>query len=214
MKIVLLGAPGSGKGTQAKFIAEHFGIPHISTGDMLRAERDSGSELGKFIKMLIDDGNFVPDELIISLIERRILEKDCVNGFILDGFPRTKVQAEKMKEMGIPVDKAIEIDVPFDLIVERITGRLTHEASGRSYHIRYNPPKIAGLDDVTGEALIQRADDTAEVVVPRLDTYKEKTLPVVEFYKNEARLGNCDFIHVEGVGDFKEITQRIFDAIK
>lgn len=214
MKIILLGAPGSGKGTQAKFIAEHFGIPHISTGDMLRAERDSGSELGKFIKMLIDDGNFVPDELIISLIERRILEKDCVNGFILDGFPRTKVQAEKMKEMGIPVDKAIEIDVPFDLIVERITGRLTHEASGRSYHIRYNPPKIAGLDDLTGEALIQRADDTAEVVVPRLDTYKEKTLPVVEFYKNEARLGNCDFIHVEGVGDLKEITQRIFDAIK
>lgn len=214
MKIVLLGAPGSGKGTQAKFIAEHFSIPHISTGDMLRAERDSGSELGKFIKMLIDDGNFVPDELIISLIERRILEKDCVNGFILDGFPRTKVQAEKMKEMGIPVDKAIEIDVPFDLIVERITGRLTHEASGRSYHIRYNPPKIAGLDDMTGEALIQRADDTAEVVVPRLDTYKEKTLPVVEFYKNEARLGNCDFIHVEGVGDLKEITQRIFDAIK
>lgn len=214
MKIVLLGAPGSGKGTQAKFIAEHFDIPHISTGDMLRAERDSGSELGKFIKMLIDDGNFVPDELIISLIERRILEKDCVNGFILDGFPRTKVQAEKMKEMGIPVDKAIEIDVPFDLIVERITGRLTHEASGRTYHIRYNPPKVAGLDDVTGEALIQRADDTAEVVVPRLDTYKEKTLPVVEFYKNEARLGNCDFIHVEGVGDLKEITQRIFDAIK
>lgn len=214
MKIVLLGAPGSGKGTQAKFIAEQFGIPHISTGDMLRAERDSGSELGKFIKMLIDDGNFVPDDLIISLIERRILEKDCVNGFILDGFPRTKPQAEKMKDMGIPVDKVIEIDVPFDLIVERITGRLTHESSGRSYHIRYNPPKKEGIDDVTGEPLIQRADDTAEVVVPRLETYKEKTLPVVAFYKHEAKLGNCDFIHVEGVGDLKEITQRIFDAIK
>lgn len=214
MKIVLVGAPGSGKGTQAKFISEKFNIPHISTGDMLRAEKESGSDRGNLIKSLIDNGQFVSDEMIIGIIEDRIKNDDCKNGFILDGFPRTHSQAVKMADMGIDVDHVIEIVVPFELIVERITGRLVHEPSGRSYHVKYNPPKVEGVDDITGEALIQRLDDTAEVVVPRLKTYKEKTLPVVEFYKIEASKNLVKFSSINGVGELAKITENVISSLQ
>jgi adenylate kinase len=213
MKVVLLGAPGSGKGTQAKFISEKFSIPHISTGDMLRLEKESGTERGDLIKSLIDNGQFVSDEMIISIIEDRIAQPDCKNGFILDGFPRTHVQALKMTSMGINVDYVIEIRVPFDLIVERITGRLVHEESGRVYHNIFNKPKVAGLDDVTGEPLIQRKDDTAEVILPRLSVYAEKTMPVVEYYRAEGEAGRINFISIDGVGELSVITQSVFDAL-
>jgi len=214
MKVVLLGAPGSGKGTQAKFISEKFGIPHISTGDMLRLEKESGSERGKLIAELIDNGQFVSDEMIISIIEDRIAEPDCKNGFILDGFPRTHAQALKMTSMGIEVDNVIEIRVPFDLIVERITGRLVHEPSGRVYHKIFNKPTVEWLDDVTGDTLIQRKDDTAEVILPRLSTYAEKTMPVVEYYAQEGRKGRINFSSIDGVGDLKTITTSVFEALR
>lgn len=213
MKVVLLGAPGSGKGTQAKFISEKFSIPHISTGDMLRLEKESGTERGDLIKSLIDNGQFVSDEMIISIIEDRISQPDCKNGFILDGFPRTHIQALKMTSMGINVDYVIEIRVPFDLIVERITGRLVHEESGRVYHKIFNKPKVAGIDDVTGEPLIQRKDDTSEVILPRLSTYAEKTMPVVEYYRAEGESGRIKFISIDGVGELGVITQSVFDAL-
>ena len=213
MKAVLLGAPGSGKGTQAKFISEKFSIPHISTGDMLRLEKESGTERGDLIKSLIDNGQFVSDEMIISIIEDRISQPDCKNGFILDGFPRTHIQALKMTSMGINVDYVIEIRVPFDLIVERITGRLVHEESGRVYHKIFNKPKVAGIDDVTGEPLIQRKDDTSEVILPRLSTYAEKTMPVVEYYRAEGESGRIKCISIDGVGELGVITQAVFDAL-
>lgn len=214
MRVVLLGAPGSGKGTQAKFISEKFGIPHISTGDMLRLEKESGSERGKLIASLIDNGQFVSDEMIISIIEDRIAEQDCRNGFILDGFPRTHAQALKMTSMGIEVDHVIEIRVPFDLIVERITGRLVHEPSGRVYHKIFNKPMVEWFDDLTGEALIQRKDDTAEVILPRLSTYAEKTMPVVEYYAKEGQKGRINFSSIDGVGDLKMITTSVFEALR
>ena len=213
MKIVLLGAPGSGKGTQAKFISEKFGIPHISTGDMLRLEKESGSERGLLIASLIDNGQFVSDEMIIEMIEDRIAQADCQNGFILDGFPRTHAQAFKLNKMGIHVDHVIEIRVPFDLIVERITGRLVHEPSGRVYHKIFNKPKVDGLDDETGEPLIQRKDDTAEVILPRLSTYAEKTMPVVEYYAQEGKEGRINFSSIDGVGELRVITQSVFEAL-
>lgn len=214
MKVVLLGAPGSGKGTQAKFISEKFSIPHISTGDMLRLEKESGTERGDLIKSLIDNGQFVSDEMIISIIEDRITQPDCKNGFILDGFPRTHVQALKMTSMGIHVDHVIEIRVPFDLIVERITGRLVHEPSGRVYHKIFNKPKVEWLDDETGEALIQRKDDTAEVILPRLSTYAEKTMPVVEYYAKEGKEGRINFSSIDGVGELSVITQSVLEALR
>lgn len=214
MKIILLGAPGSGKGTQAKFISNHFSIPHISTGDMLRAERESGSERGKIIKSLIDNGQFVSDEMIIEIIEDRIKQEDCVNGFILDGFPRTYNQAVKMNEMNVSVDCVLEFVVPFELIMERIVGRIVHESSGRSYHEKFNPPKVAGIDDITGEPLSKRPDDTAEVVQPRLNTYQEKTMPVVKFYKELSDKGLVKFVSVSGVGDLNMITKNVIEAIK
>ncbi len=214
MKIILLGAPGSGKGTQAKFISEHFSIPHISTGDMLRAERERGSERGKIIKSLIDNGQFVSDEMIIEIIEDRIKQEDCVNGFILDGFPRTYNQAVKMNEMNVSVDCVLEFVVPFELIMERIVGRIVHESSGRSYHEKFNPPKVAGIDDITGEPLSKRPDDTAEVVQPRLNTYQEKTMPVVKFYKELSDKCLVKFVSVSGVGDLNMITKNVIEAIK
>ncbi len=214
MKIILLGAPGSGKGTQAKFISNHFSIPHISTGDMLRAERESGSERGKIIKSLIDNGQFVSDEMIIEIIEDRIKQEDCVNGFILDGFPRTYNQAVKMAEMNVSVDCVLEFVVPFELIMERIVGRIVHESSGRSYHEKFNPPKVAGIDDITGEPLIKRPDDTAEVVQPRLNTYQEKTMPVVKFYKEFSDKGILKFVSVSGVGELNTITKNVISSIE
>lgn len=213
MKIVLIGAPGSGKGTQAQFIAERFNIPHISTGDMLRIEKESGTARGKLIKSLIDNGQFVSDEMIISIIEDRIAQDDCSHGFILDGFPRTYAQARQMKELGIYVDYVIEIRVPFDLIVERITGRLVHEESGRVYHKIFKKPLVDGLDDFTGDKLVQRKDDTAEVIIPRLSTYAEKTMPVVEHYRKEGELGRVRFISIDGVGEPATITQSILSEL-
>ncbi len=214
MRIIIIGAPGSGKGTQAKIISENLRIPHISTGDMLRIERDSGSSRGNIIKSLIDNGKFVPDEMIISIIEDRIKQEDCNNGFILDGFPRTTVQAAKMVELGIKIDYVIELAVPFSLIVERITGRLVHEKSGRSYHIKYNPPKNSGLDDLTNEPLIQRTDDTEDVIIPRLKTYEEKTLPVVNYYKEKSKDGSIVFLSVDAVGDLDFVSDKILTAFK
>jgi adenylate kinase len=213
MKIVLIGAPGSGKGTQAHTISSHFNIPHISTGDMLRQEKESGTQRGNLIKSLIDNGQFVSDEMIIAIIEDRISKDDCTHGFILDGFPRTYEQALKMKSIGIHADYVVEICVPFDLIVERITGRLVHEESGRVYHKIFKKPLNDGLDDVTGEPLVQRKDDTAEVIIPRLSTYAEKTMPVVEYYRQEGAAGHINFVSIEGVGDPSAITQSILSAL-
>jgi len=214
MKIILVGAPGSGKGTQAKFISQKLNVPHISTGDMLREEKDSGSERGNLIKSLIDNGQFVSDELIISIVEHRIAQSDCANGFILDGFPRTLNQATKMIEMGITIDHVIEIFVPFDLIIERITGRLMHTQSGRVYHTVFNKPKVAGLDDITGESLTQRSDDTVEFVTERLKDYEKKTLPVVNFYQELAlSKNNFKFSRIDGFGTLDEITAHVYNSL-
>lgn len=214
MNIILVGAPGSGKGTQAKTLASHYQIPHISTGDMLRDEQESGSELGLHIKSLIDGGNFVSDELIIRLVKERIAKPDCANGFILDGFPRTLKQAQVMQEEGIEVDHVVELVVPFQLIVTRITGRLVHKASGRVYHKTFNKPAVEWKDDVTGEDLYVREDDKEEIVLERLSTYQAKTQPVLDFYKELAeRTGSVRYHTVDGVGDVDEIPNRIYNAI-
>ncbi|MGL5781108.1 MAG: adenylate kinase, partial [Plesiomonas shigelloides] len=190
MRIILLGAPGAGKGTQAQFIMEKYGIPQISTGDMLRAAVKAGTELGLQAKAIMDAGQLVTDELIISLVKERIAQEDCCNGFLLDGFPRTIPQADAMKEAGIDVDFVLEFDVPDQVIVERMSGRRVHPASGRVYHVVYNPPKVEGKDDVTGEDLIIRADDEAETVRKRLAIYHEQTEPLVAYYTKEADAGN------------------------
>ncbi|MGL5791566.1 MAG: adenylate kinase, partial [Plesiomonas shigelloides] len=193
MRIILLGAPGAGKGTQAQFIMEKYGIPQISTGDMLRAAVKAGTELGLQAKAIMDAGQLVTDELIISLVKERIAQEDCRNGFLLDGFPRTIPQADAMKEAGIDVDFVLEFDVPDQVIVERMSGRRVHPASGRVYHVVYNPPKVEGKDDVTGEDLIIRADDEAETVRKRLAIYHEQTEPLVAYYTKEADAGNTRY---------------------
>lgn len=214
MKIILVGAPGSGKGTQAKTLADHYQIPHISTGDMLREEQESGSELGLYIKSLIDGGNFVSDELIIGLVKERIAKPDCVNGFILDGFPRTLKQAQVMQEEGIEVDHVVELMVPFQLIVTRITGRLVHKSSGRVYHKLFNKPLVEWKDDITGEDLYAREDDKEEIVIERLSTYQAKTKPVLDFYKELAdKTGSVRYHTIDGVGDVDEIPKRIYSAL-
>ncbi|MGN6667786.1 MAG: adenylate kinase, partial [Trinickia sp.] len=175
MRLILLGAPGAGKGTQANYIKEQFGIPQISTGDMLRAAVKAGSPLGVEAKRFMDAGELVPDTLIINLVKERLLEADCKNGYLFDGFPRTLPQAEAMKQAGVAIDYVLEIDVPFDEIIVRMSGRRTHPQSGRTYHVKFNPPKIEGKDDVTGEPLIQREDDKEETVKKRLDVYVSQT---------------------------------------
>ncbi|MFZ9615735.1 MAG: adenylate kinase [Fluviibacter sp.] len=217
MKLILLGAPGAGKGTQAKFICEKFGIPQISTGDMLRAQVKAGTPLGMEAKKHMDSGGLVPDAVIIGMVKERLKEADCKNGYLFDGFPRTIPQAEAMKEAGVPLDIVLEIDVPDQDIIDRMAGRRVHLASGRTYHITYNPPKVAGKDDVTGEDLIQRDDDKEETVRHRLDIYHSQTKPLVTFYTNWKNAGDANAPKVEkvaGVGSVDEITSRVLGALK
>src|SRR3982751_6238356 len=181
MRLILLGAPGAGKGTQAAYLCQRFGIPQISTGDMLRAAVKAGTPLGVAAKKVMDSGALVSDDIIIGLVKARITQADCANGFLFDGFPRTIPQADAMKNAGVKLDYVLEIDVPDDVIVERMSGRRVHVASGRTYHLQFNPPKVAGRDDVTGEALIQRVDDQEDTVLKRLDVYARQTRPLVEY---------------------------------
>ena len=217
MKLILLGAPGAGKGTQAKFICEKFGIPQISTGDMLRAQVKAGTPLGLEAKKHMDSGGLVPDAVIIGMVKERLKEDDCKNGYLFDGFPRTIPQAEAMKEAGVPLDVVLEIDVPDQDIIDRMAGRRVHLASGRTYHIKYNPPKVAGKDDVTGEDLIQRDDDKEETVRKRLEIYHSQTKPLVTFYTAWKNAGDAKAPKVEkvaGVGSVDEITARVLGALK
>ncbi|MBT1065639.1 adenylate kinase [Bowmanella sp. Y26] len=209
MRIILLGAPGAGKGTQAQFLMGKFGIPQISTGDMLRAAISAGTELGLAAKKVMDEGKLVSDELIIGLVKERIAQPDCQNGFLLDGFPRTIPQADAMKENGVDVDHVIEFDVADDIIVERMAGRRVHPASGRVYHVTYNPPKVEGKDDVTGEDLVIRADDEEETVRKRLGIYHEQTKPLVDYYSNEAASGRCAYHKVDGTKPVEQVSQEL-----
>lgn len=212
MKLILLGAPGAGKGTQAQFICAQFGIVQISTGDMLRASVKAGTTLGLEAKAVMDKGQLVSDDLIINLVKERIAEQDCAKGFLFDGFPRTIPQADALKEAGINLDFVLEIKVDESEIVKRIVGRRSHPASGRVYHIDYNPPKIAGKDDVTGEDLIQRDDDKEETVKDRLKAYREQTAPLIDYYKKYAQEEAHKaptYISVDGMGDVKAISQEI-----
>ncbi|MEO8805549.1 MAG: adenylate kinase [Burkholderiaceae bacterium] len=216
MRLILLGAPGAGKGTQATFICKRFGIPQISTGDMLRAAVKAGTELGLAAKKVMDSGGLVSDDIIIGLVKERITQADCANGFLFDGFPRTIVQADAMKAAGVKLDLVLEIDVPDEAIIERMSGRRVHVASGRSYHIKFNPPKVAGKDDVTGEDLILRVDDAEETVRNRLAVYKSQTRPLVEYYSKWADSGTPDaprYRKIIGTGSVDEITARALAAL-
>tara|TARA_B100001248_G_scaffold215462_1_gene170225 strand:- start:137 stop:781 length:645 start_codon:yes stop_codon:yes gene_type:complete len=214
MQIILLGAPGAGKGTQAKFISDHLNIPQISTGDMLRASVSKGTELGLKAKVLMEKGELVPDDLILDLVKDRISEKDCANGFLFDGFPRTLDQANALKDKGIKIDCVIEIMVDDDEIIQRMSGRRVHTASGRTYHIKYNPPKQENIDDETGEPLIQRPDDNEETVRKRLAIYHDQTSPLVDFYKKSSLVQNGNrYIEVNGVGDISTIQEQIKKAL-
>lgn len=215
MRIILLGAPGAGKGTQAQFITERFGIPQISTGDMLRAARKAGSDLGKEADRYMSAGELVPDALIIALVKERISEADCANGFLFDGFPRTIPQAEAMEEAGVGIDHVIEIDVADEEIVKRMSGRRVHEGSGRVYHVEFNPPQQEGLDDVTGEPLVQRTDDEEETVRKRLEIYHEQTRPLVDFYQRLASSKSSVACHkIPGVGSMEDIRAQIMAALE
>jgi adenylate kinase len=216
MRIILLGGPGAGKGTQATFIKEKYGIPQISTGDMLRAAVKAGTELGVAAKKIMDAGGLVSDEIIIGLVKDRILEADCAKGFLFDGFPRTIPQADAMKAAGVPIDYVVEIDVPDEEIVKRMSGRRAHLASGRTYHVIFNPPKVEGKDDVTGEDLIQRDDDKEETVKKRLDIYHAQTEPLVKYYSDWSASGvagapKC--VKVSGIGKVDGIRDAIFAAL-
>lgn len=216
MRAILLGGPGAGKGTQAGFIKEKFQIPQISTGDMLRAHVKSGSALGVAAKKIMDEGGLVSDDIIMGMVKERILDDDCKNGFLFDGFPRTIPQAEALKAAGVPIDAVIEIDVPDEEIIKRMSGRRVHLASGRTYHIVFNPPKEAGKDNETGEALIQRDDDQEETVRARLKVYHEQTKPLVGFYTKQAESGeeNAPKYHkIAGVGGVEAIKKAIFNAL-
>ena len=217
MRLILLGAPGAGKGTQATFICEQFGIPQISTGDMLRAAVKAGTPLGIEAKKVMDAGGLVSDDIIIGLVKERITQADCAKGFLFDGFPRTIPQAEAMKDAGVKLDFVLEIDVPFDAIIERMSGRRAHVASGRTYHVKFNPPKVDGIDDVTGEPLIQRDDDKEETVRTRLDVYSQQTRPLVDYYENWANAAPGvapAYRAISGMGSVDEITARVFEALK
>lgn len=216
MRLILLGGPGAGKGTQANFIKERYGIPQISTGDMLRAAVKAGTELGKQAKKVMDTGGLVSDDIIIGLVKERIKEPDCQKGFLFDGFPRTIPQADAMKNAGVPIDAVVDIDVPDEEIIKRMSGRRVHLASGRTYHLIFNPPKTEGKDDVTGEDLIQRDDDKEETVRKRLDIYHSQTEPLVEYYKtwkSSGDKGAPKYIRIEGVGKVEEIRDQAFEAL-
>jgi adenylate kinase len=216
MRLILLGPPGAGKGTQAGFIKERFGIPQISTGDMLRAAVKAGTPLGLAAKKVMDAGQLVSDDIIIGLVKERLKEPDCANGYLFDGFPRTIPQADAMKSAGVRVDVVLEIAVPDADIIDRMSGRRVHAASGRTYHVRFNPPKVAGADDVTGEPLIQRDDDREDVVKKRLEVYHAQTSVLVGYYSKWAANGDAGaprYAKVSGVGPVDEIKQRVFDAL-
>ncbi|MBC8055150.1 MAG: adenylate kinase [Rhizobiales bacterium] len=216
MRLILLGAPGAGKGTQAKFICKKFGIPQISTGDMLRAAVKAGSDMGVAAKKVMDAGGLVSDDIIIGLVKERIAEADCANGFLFDGFPRTIPQADAMKQAGVLLDVVLEIDVPDEAIIERMSGRRVHAPSGRTYHLKFDPPKVAGHDDVTGEELIQRVDDEEATVRNRLDIYKKQTRPLVEYYSGWAARGEAGaprYRKISGTGSVEDITARALAAL-
>jgi adenylate kinase len=216
MRLILLGAPGAGKGTQAAYICKRFGIPQISTGDMLRAAVKAGTPLGLAAKKVMDSGALVSDDIIIGLVKERIAQPDCAAGFLFDGFPRTIVQADALKSAGVKLDYVLEIDVPDSAIVERMSGRRVHVASGRTYHVLFNPPKVAGLDDVTGEPLILRADDEEETVKKRLAVYAAQTRPLVDYYARWAASGDPDapaYRRISGTGSVDEITARALAAL-
>jgi adenylate kinase len=216
MRMILLGAPGAGKGTQATFICKKFGIPQISTGDMLRAAVKAGTELGLAAKKVMDSGGLVSDDIIIGLVKERITQPDCAGGFLFDGFPRTIVQADALKAAGVKLDLVLEIDVPDEAIIERMSGRRVHVASGRSYHLKFNPPKIEGKDDVTGEDLIQRIDDAEETVKNRLAVYQNQTRPLVEYYSQWAANGDSGaprYRKISGTGSVGDITARALAAL-
>ncbi len=216
MRLILLGAPGAGKGTQATFICQKYGIPQISTGDMLRAAVKAGTPLGLQAKGIMASGGLVGDDLIINLVKERITQTDCANGFLFDGFPRTIPQADAMRTAGVKLDHVLEIDVPFDAIIERMSGRRSHPASGRTYHVKFNPPKVAGQDDVTGEPLIQREDDREETVKKRLDVYSAQTRPLVDYYSQWAKNAPDaapQYRAISGTGTVEQITARALEAL-
>tara|TARA_R110002094_G_scaffold1276_2_gene6127 strand:- start:4572 stop:5225 length:654 start_codon:yes stop_codon:yes gene_type:complete len=216
MRIILLGAPGAGKGTQAQYITEKFGIPQISTGDMLRAAVKAGTPLGKVAKEVMDAGQLISDEIIIGLVKERIQEPDCAQGFLFDGFPRTIPQADALKEAGVSIDAVVEIDVADEEIVKRMSGRRVHPGSGRTYHLIFNQPKVEGKDDLTGEDLVQRVDDNEETVRDRLHVYHDQTAPLISYYKN---WGTSDaatapkYVYVAGVGTVTDIRDQVFAGL-
>ncbi|MGO3890294.1 MAG: adenylate kinase [Paenalcaligenes sp.] len=216
MRLILLGPPGAGKGTQATFITQEFSIPQISTGDMLRAAVKAQTPLGLEAKAVMDAGKLVSDDIIIGLVQDRLTQEDCASGYLFDGFPRTIPQADALKNAGVSLDYVIEIDVPSEDIIERISGRRVHPASGRSYHVRFNPPKTEGVDDVTGETLIQRDDDCEETVRHRLEVYANQTRPLVDYYSSWANSGDAKapkYRKISGVGTVEEIKARILAAL-
>jgi len=217
MRLILLGPPGAGKGTQANFIRQKFGIPQISTGDMLRAAVKAGTPLGVAAKQVMDSGQLVSDDIIIGLVNERLKEPDCKNGYLFDGFPRTIPQAEAMKKAGVALDYVLEIDVPDAEIIERMSGRRVHTASGRTYHVKFNPPKVEGKDDATGEPLVQRDDDREATVRNRLEVYRQQTSPLVGYYTRWASSGDAKapkYRKISGKGSVDEITQRAFAALR
>ena len=216
MRLILLGAPGAGKGTQATFICKKFGIPQISTGDMLRAAVKAGTPLGIAAKKVMDSGGLVGDDIIIGLVKERLAQPDCANGFLFDGFPRTIVQADAMKAASVNLDIVLEIDVPDEAIIERMSGRRVHLASGRTYHLKFNPPKVEGIDDVSGEPLIQRDDDKEDTVKKRLDVYQKQTRPLVSYYADWSASGDPvapKYRRISGTGSVDEITARALQAL-
>jgi len=216
MRLILLGAPGAGKGTQAQYICERYGIPQISTGDMLRAAVKAGTPLGIEAKKVMDAGGLVSDDIILGLIKERLQQPDCAKGFLFDGFPRTIPQAQALKDQGVKLDFVVEVDVPDEEIIKRMSGRRVHPGSGRTYHVVFNPPRIEGKDDLTDEPLIQRDDDKEETVRKRLDVYHSQTKPLVEFYSKWAASGDADapqYVKVEGVGSVTDIRDEIFKAL-
>ena len=216
MRVILLGAPGAGKGTQAQLIMQKFGIPQISTGDMLRAAVKAGTPLGLEANKVMDAGGLVSDDIIIGLVKERITQPDCQKGFLFDGFPRTIPQADAMKDAGVAIDAVVDIDVPDQEIIKRMSGRRVHLASGRTYHVVFNPPKVEGKDDVTGEPLIQRDDDKEETVRKRLDVYHKQTEPLIGYYKKWETSGDAaapSYIRIEGIGKVEEIRENIFKQL-
>jgi adenylate kinase len=213
MRVILLGPPGAGKGTQAQFIKEHWSIPQISTGDMLRAAVKAGSELGKRVKAVMDSGALVSDEIIIALVKERIAAPDCAAGFLFDGFPRTIPQAEAMEQAGVPIDAVVEIVVPDQELVRRISGRRVHPASGRVYHVEFSPPRVTGKDDATGEPLVQREDDKEDTVRERIAVYNAQTRPLVDFYRSRAARSGLMYHRIEGVGSVDDIKSAVLKAL-